>query len=251
MIFLYDGTFEGFLSAVFDAFLCKEEVEIEKKCGWQPQFFTETVEVETVPEKAERVADKLLSVCGRRGFSAVVYIFLSEVDKCETYDFYLIKMLFKRGTKAFSYFQDEKIVQAMNIRKKVARELDKLLGLLRFTELPSGIFYAPLEPEFNIMPLITTHFCERLSGTKWMIHDLRRGIAVYHAEGKTENVEFIDEITSHLNMVAIFGKSENEEIFAKMWKSYFKTIAIESRTNPKLQRQCMPKRYWKYLTEKN
>ena len=135
MIFLYDGTFEGFLSAVFDAFLCKEEVEIEKKCEWQPQFFTETVKVETVPEKAERVADKLLSVCGRRGFSAVVYIFLSEVDKCETYDFYLIKTLFKRGTKAFSYFQDEKIVQAMNIRKKVARELDKLLGLLRFTEL--------------------------------------------------------------------------------------------------------------------
>ncbi|MBP5406372.1 TIGR03915 family putative DNA repair protein [bacterium] len=251
MIFLYDGTFEGFLSAVFDAFLCKEKVEIGKKCGWQPQLFSETVEVETVPEKAERVADKLLSVCGRRGFSSIVYIFLSEVEKCETYDFYLIKTLFKRGTKAFSYFQNEKIFQAVNIRKKVAREFDKLLGLLRFTELSSGMFYAPFEPEFNILPLVTTHFYERLSGTKWMIHDLRRGIAVYHAEGNTENVEFIDEMTSHLNMIAVLGKSENEEDFAKMWKNYFKTIAIESRINPKLQRQFMPQRYWKYMTEKN
>ena len=83
-----------------------------------------------------------------------------------------------------------------------------------------------------------------------MIHDLRRGIAVYHCDGKTENVEFIDEMTSHLNMSALLGKSENEEDFARMWSGYFKIIAIETRKNPKLQRQFMPQRYWKYITEK-
>ena len=54
MIFLYDGSFDGFLSAVFDAFLEKGEVGIEKKDGWQPQFFVETLEVATSHEKAER-----------------------------------------------------------------------------------------------------------------------------------------------------------------------------------------------------
>ena len=75
MIFLYDGSFEGFLSAVFDAFPAKDEVVIERKESWQPQLFAETVEVGTVPEKAERVADKLLSICGNRGFSAIIQIF--------------------------------------------------------------------------------------------------------------------------------------------------------------------------------
>ena len=89
MIFLYDGTFEGFLSAVFDAFLVKEEVVIGKKNGFQPQFFTEMQEVETSQEKAGRVASKLLEVCGNRGFTAIVYIFLSEEEHCETYDLYL------------------------------------------------------------------------------------------------------------------------------------------------------------------
>ena len=84
MIFLYDGTFEGFLSAVFDAFTAKEEVKIEKKDGWQPLLFAETAEAATSQEKAERVAEKLLSVCGSRGFSAIVYIFLSEAEECET-----------------------------------------------------------------------------------------------------------------------------------------------------------------------
>lgn len=250
MIFLYDGTFEGFLSAVFDAFPLKENVAIEKKEKSQSVLFTEIREVETSSEKAERVADKLLSICGRRGFSAIVYIFVSETENCETYAFYLIKSVIKYGTKAFSRFQDEKIARAMEIRKKVSKECERFLGILRFSELSNGIFYAPCEPDFNILPIITGHFYERLSGTKWMIHDLRRGIAVYHCNGKTESVEFIDEITSHLNMSTLLGKSENEEDFARMWSGYFKIIAIENRMNPKLQRQFMPQRYWKYLTEK-
>ena len=250
MIFIYDSTFEGFLSAVFDAFPVKEEVSIEKKDCWQPQFFAETTEVKTESEKAERVAEKLLSICGSRGFSAIVQIFLSEADGCETALFHLIKSLLKYGAKAFSRFQDEKITRAMEFRKRVSKECDKILGILRFTELANGVFYAPFEPDHNILPLITGHFYERLSGTKWMIHDIRRGFAIYHSEGKMENVEFVDEMTSHLNMADLMGKSENEDDFAKMWRGYFKTIAIETRINPKLQRQFMPQRYWKYMTEK-
>ena len=250
MIFLYDGTFEGFLSAVFDAFLVKEEVEIEKKSGWQQPLFAETAEVATSPEKAEKVVNKLLSICGNRGFTVIVYIFLSEVEKSETYAFYLIKSLIKYGSKAFSRFQDEKITRAMEIRKKVSKECERFLGILRFSELSNGIFYAPLEPDFNVLPLIAGHFYGRLSGTKWMIHDIRHGIAVYHSEGKTEYVEFIDEMTSHLNMVTLLGKSENEETFAKIWSNYFKIIAIESRINTKLQRRFVPQRYWKYMTER-
>ena len=250
MIFLYDGTFEGFLSAVFDAFPAKEDVVIEKKEKSQSVLFTEIREIETSSEKAERVADKLLSICGKRGFSAIVYIFLSETESCETYAFYLIKSVIKYGSKAFSRFQDEKIAHAMELRKKVSKECDRFLGILRFSELSNGIFYAPCEPDHNIIPLIAGHFYERLSGTKWMIHDLRLGFALYHSDGNMENVEFIDELTSHLNMLALLGKSENEEDFAEMWCRYFKTIAIETRINPKLQRQFMPQRYWKYLTEK-
>ena len=250
MIFLYDGTFEGFLSAVFDAFTAEDDVAIEKKEGWQPLFFTEPVEVETVTEKAERVAGKLLSVCGRHGFSAIIQIFLSEAENAETYAFYLIKSVIKYGSNAFSRFQDEKIAGAMAVRKKVSKECERFLGILRFTELSNGVFYAPIEPDHNIIPLIAGHFCERLSGTKWMIHDLRRGIAVYHSEGKMENVEFVDEMTSHLNMADLLGKSENEDDFAKMWRGYFKTIAIETRINPKLQRQFVPQRYWKYMQER-
>jgi len=41
----------------------------------------------------------------------------------------------------------------------------------------------------------------------------------------------------------------DEKRFQEMWKSYHKAITIKERINPKLQKQFMPRRYWKYLTE--
>ncbi|MFW6294603.1 MAG: DUF4130 domain-containing protein, partial [Halanaerobium sp.] len=35
-----------------------------------------------------------------------------------------------------------------------------------------------------------------------------------------------------------------------LWKSFFSAVSIKNRLNPKLQRQFMPKKYWKYLIEK-
>ena len=44
---------------------------------------------------------------------------------------------------------------------------------------------------------------------------------------------------------------EKEEEYQKLWKTFFKRIAITERKNLKLQRQFIPARYWKYLPEKN
>jgi probable DNA metabolism protein len=44
--------------------------------------------------------------------------------------------------------------------------------------------------------------------------------------------------------------AEDEKLFQEMWKTYFKSIAIKERINPKLHKQNMPVRYWKHLTEK-
>jgi probable DNA metabolism protein len=45
--------------------------------------------------------------------------------------------------------------------------------------------------------------------------------------------------------------AENEVQYQRLWKRYFKAITIRERINPKLHRQHLPRRYWKYLTEKD
>jgi probable DNA metabolism protein len=44
--------------------------------------------------------------------------------------------------------------------------------------------------------------------------------------------------------------SEEEKAVRQIWQSFFKTIAIPERKNPRLQKSNMPAKYWKYLTEK-
>mgnify|MGYP002569755837 CR=1 FL=1 len=43
--------------------------------------------------------------------------------------------------------------------------------------------------------------------------------------------------------------AEDERRFQLLWKSYFRALAIPQRTNERLQRRMMPRRYWKHLTE--
>ena len=37
--------------------------------------------------------------------------------------------------------------------------------------------------------------------------------------------------------------------FNDLWKSFFNSIGIKERNNYKVQRNFMPKKYWKYITE--
>ena len=45
--------------------------------------------------------------------------------------------------------------------------------------------------------------------------------------------------------------SADDELFQQLWRTYFKAICIRERINPKKQLSDMPRRYWKYMTEKN
>ena len=41
-----------------------------------------------------------------------------------------------------------------------------------------------------------------------------------------------------------------ETDYQELWKAYFKSVDIPERRNLKLHLQHVPKRYWKYLVEK-
>lgn len=42
----------------------------------------------------------------------------------------------------------------------------------------------------------------------------------------------------------------DEKLFQDLWRRYFNALTIKERINPKLHKQQLPRKYWKYLTEK-
>ena len=92
---------------------------------------------------------------------------------------------------------------------------------------------------------------DRFADQKWLLYDLKREYGYYYNRQKVDEVRFETKGT-HL----LTGKldqqlmAEDEQLFQQLWRTYFKTIAIKERINPKLHRQNLPVRFWKYLTEK-
>ena len=43
--------------------------------------------------------------------------------------------------------------------------------------------------------------------------------------------------------------AEDEMMYQNLWKKYFDSIAIEQRRNERCQKNMMPVKYWKNLTE--
>jgi probable DNA metabolism protein len=125
---------------------------------------------------------------------------------------------------------------------KVQHEIHRMMGFLRFAPDENGVYIARCEPDYPILPCLGPHFKERFGKTPWAIIDEKHRLCVRCLSGTLEFFN-IDEKTPESSKYPSNGKWED------LWRLYHKTINNESRNNPGLQRQFMPKRYWKYLTE--
>jgi probable DNA metabolism protein len=45
-------------------------------------------------------------------------------------------------------------------------------------------------------------------------------------------------------------KADDEDLYRSLWKAYYKAINIPERKNTRLRLRLMPRRYWKYMPEK-
>jgi probable DNA metabolism protein len=124
---------------------------------------------------------------------------------------------------------------------KVCRETDRLHGLLRFAPDSQGVYTARCAPDHFVLPGLAEHFFRRFGDTPWTIIDEKRALAlVCPADGEPRLVQ---------GSAQPHAAAPVDEPWADLWRGYHQAINNEGRKNPALQRQLMPVRYWKYLTE--
>ena len=99
--------------------------------------------------------------------------------------------------------------------------------------------------------MATNHFKKRFADQEWIIFDIKRRYGLYYDLRKVNEVTFeksvLDAVTT--GSLSEDKASENEVFFKDLWKIYFQHLAIKERFNPKLQKQMMPVRFWKYISE--
>ena len=254
-VYTFDGTMDGLLTAVFDAFALHEQPEQLLKTGdTLPLFCDHTYHVTSDDEKAQRVWVGLEKHLPCEAMKLISVSWLSELPELPTPLFQYICKVFRKGDIS-KHFADSDVLTVTNIARRVLHEQLRMKQFIRFQKAKDGTYLAVVSPDHDVLPLITDHFCDRFNDQSWLIYDAKRHYGYYY-DGKTViHVTFEDEASVPFDLSN--GKmdadilSDNDQLFQDLWRTYFKAICIKERTNPKKQLSDMPRRYWKYMTEKN
>lgn len=207
-------------------------------------------EIITDLKKADRVWKGIKSNSTARGSLRLYYAFLSERAQIESLLLTYIQQAFKSRIPLDSDFGNETVLKISQIAKSVGREKHRMEAFVRFKLTNDDIYFANIEPDFDVLPLISKHFKSRYADQKWIIYDLKRQYGLYYDLEKVEmmNLTWPANFDPTQTTTEFFTPSEIE--FQTLWQNYFQSTNIVARKNTKLHIQHVPKRYWKYLSEK-
>ncbi len=243
--FRHDGTAEGMLTAIGRALAADPEARVVPPDS-TPSLLADDAE----PVAADAAAaDALLARIGRdlgdEWVRRVLRLLLSEEAGVDAVVCRLLALAFRHGGTVTAFHADPDIRRAAIIERDVGGETHRLKGLLRFRLLANGRLWGPVEPRHNVITLIAPHFRRRMGESRWVIHDVGRGFGIAYDPGRPLCLWHAAALEAELAA----GMDPSEADSQNLWRAYFDSIAIRSRTNARLQRQNMPARYWRHLVE--
>lgn len=248
---LYDGSFIGLLTAVFEVYEYKISTpNLVKSGSGNISLFGEKHEVISSEEKADRVLQKIKQQLSSAIARKIYEVHLSEEAQIADVIFRFIKYGLNNGKMACDDFSNADVLHLHQTLKKVHRERHRMEAFIRFQLAADGLFFATVAPDFDILPLIVKHFKSRYADQRWLIYDTKRNYGIIYDLKKVTIVENVIAAASNLSIAPKIDLHKQEENFQELWKHYFNSVNIKERKNTKLHVKHMPKRYWKFLTEK-
>ncbi|MDQ3278893.1 MAG: TIGR03915 family putative DNA repair protein [Bacteroidota bacterium] len=248
---VYNGSFEGFLCAVFDVYEYKfTDVSIVPAHKHQPSLFAEPHIANFDLQHSDRVWKGLQKKLSKEAQDQVYRTFLSETDGIENTLLQYMQYVFSSETAMEDDFSHAAVLTVTQTAKKVWREKHRMEAFVRFQRTADDLYYAIIEPDFNVLPLIAEHFKTRYADQRWMIYDAGRKYGMYYdlSTVSTVQIAFAEGAGNGKDVSQVYD--ESEAIYQQLWQQYFKSVNIAARKNTKLHIQHMPRRYWKYLPEK-
>ena len=201
-VLVYDGSFNGFLTAVFTAFENNFNVMgFKRETASQKGLFSDTDGITTQKSKAKIVWESIEN----KSHSAVRKIYFAFLSEADGVDF----MLYQYIKKLYGLLEHIEIEQLAKIEIKISklalnvgREKAQIENLVDFESTKDDVYISEIEPGFNVLPLISRHFRYRYSKHKWIIFDRKRNYGMYY-NGKS--VELISKETKNMYLNANMG----------------------------------------------
>lgn len=242
-ILIYDGTFDGLLTACFEGYRDNEITNIVQLDRYQPDLLQTPQEIITDKAKADRLYHSILTKLSAYTLENIYYAYLSELPGCDFLILQYLRLCYQEGPKINAARQHPIIDRIYRLRFKVTRELDRMKGFLRFQELSPLFFLAQIEPDHNLLPIFIPHLQKRFSDQDMLVFDKKRNRALLIRGQQSAIIPF-----SQTEVKQLLAQSAADE-YAELFRQYFQTINIPERENLRQQLNYMPRRYRKNMPE--
>jgi probable DNA metabolism protein len=115
------------------------------------------------------------------------------------------------------------------ISKQVHREKHRMEAFVRFQKTADGLFVATIDPDHNVLPLITDHFRKRYADQRWIIYDTRRWYGMYYDLQEVIQVSFEEGSPIGTGNLPAQLLDEQECVYQSLWQAYYDHVNIPSR----------------------
>ena len=243
MDYLYDGTFDGLLTAIFYAYSSKEPCQIFCSTNYQPSLLHPSKFITTEEDKAARIYQSVLHKLSHHTYEQLYITSLSASLEAPTLALNYLRLCYQEGAAINEAKQHPIIHDIDRLVKAIYLEMHRYLGFVRFKEIAPVVFYGRIEPVNDILPIMIEHFQKRFADQAYMIHDSKRQkLLIYNK--KESFIQFLtpEESTALLNQ-------NFDDPFESLFKTYYEATTIADRLNLRQRNAFIPRRFRRFLTE--
>lgn len=246
--YLHDGTLEGLLCCIFEAYARREDPEdIVCERAYQPRLEQSSFFVQTDFDRARRVRRGIEREAGARAFGAIARAAAHDSPQTGVVVFRFVRFVMDkragrdRRRNVLNDLANPVVADLVALERRVANEEEKMRQFVRFSHLENGVWFARCNPNANVVPLVMRHFVERFNVQPFIIYDEN-----HHMAGVYDGNDWSLVADEAVNVAS---RTSEDAYIEKLWQRFYDTLSIEARYNPELRRHFMPVRLWKTLPE--
>ena len=246
-VYLCEDTPDGIFTAVYDAWaegLPQNQVELRVEAEETFSLFCQYVPVQTDFEKARKVARSVSRKISREAYDMIYQASLWEKPEKADAVFRFLKLAFRTGGQVTRMYGEPLVWQIYQMQQNVAHEAHMFKEFLRFSPDKNGILIGKIKPKNQVLSMVAPHFADRFPEENWVIFDVGRNYGAFHKAGSGWGIAPVEKADFEQ-----IWDSKPEDPYEDLWKTFFHTIAIEERKNPRCQRTMCALRYRDYMLE--
>lgn len=248
VIFTCQDTFESMMTCIYDAWSARlghNNIKLQTEPIWSPELFCDYRHVDPDEEKVQKVIRSVKQKISENSYHDIYRAAMSDhPDKLDIIYRYMI-LGFVCGEKTSRMFGNPAVSALFELDRKVANEAHLFREFVRFSRLKNQVLLSIIEPKCNVLTLLAPNFEDRMPSEHWMIVDKTRMLSVVHP---ADSDYFLTPVTPE-ELSYMEASKDRFDPYVGLWKSFFQTIGIEQRKNPRCQRNMLPIWYRKHMPE--